>query len=83
MSFPIIHSIRADVSNRQLLNIIAQKPKAIEVKKYALDIIKRTGSFDYVKAFMKEKETEARAEIDRLGGNPILEKLLNALSLQE
>ncbi|CAO3623710.1 unnamed protein product [Cunninghamella echinulata] len=83
MSFPIIHSIRADASNRQLLNIIAQKPKTIEVKKYALEIIKRTGSFDYVKAFMKEKEKEARAEINRLGGNPILEKLLNALSLQE
>lgn len=83
MSFPIIHSIRADVSNRQLLNIIAQKPKTVEVKKYALEIIKRTGSFDYVKAFMKEKEKEARQEIEKLGGNVILEKVLDALSVQD
>ncbi|KAI8076822.1 geranylgeranyl pyrophosphate synthase [Halteromyces radiatus] len=81
MSFPIIHAIRADVSNRQLMNIISQKPTAVEVKLYALEIIKRTGSFEYVREFMKKKENEARQEIARLGGNPILEKLLDALSV--
>ncbi|KAI8072456.1 geranylgeranyl pyrophosphate synthase [Gongronella butleri] len=79
MSFPIIHSIRADTSNRQLLNIVSQKPTAVEVKKYALEIITRTGSFDYTLQFMKQKEAETRAEIERLGGNALLEKLLDLL----
>ncbi|KAI8336833.1 geranylgeranyl pyrophosphate synthase [Chlamydoabsidia padenii] len=82
MSFPIIHAIRADLSNRQLINIIGQKTTAIEVKKYALDIIERTGSFDYVRGFMKQKEMDARNEINRLGGNVLLEKLLDALSVK-
>jgi geranylgeranyl diphosphate synthase type 3 len=82
MSFPIIHAIRADLSNRQLINIIAQKTTAVEVKKYALDIIERTGSFEYVRNFMKQKEMDARDEIGRLGGNVLLEKLLDALSVK-
>jgi geranylgeranyl diphosphate synthase type 3 len=81
MSFPIIHTIRADTSNRQLINIISQKPTSIEVKRYALDIIKRTGSFDYVYGFLKRKDMEARGEIKRLGGNVLLEKLLDALTV--
>ncbi|CAO3589705.1 unnamed protein product [Absidia cylindrospora] len=82
MSFPIIHAIRADTSNRQLINIIGQKTTAVEVKKFALAIIERTGSFDYVRGFMKQKEMEARDEIERLGGNYLLEKLLDALSVK-
>lgn len=81
MSFPIIHAIRAETSNRQLINIIAQKPTSMEIKRYALDIIKRTGSFDYVYRFLKRKDMEARSEIKRLGGNALLEKLLDALTV--
>ncbi|KAL0076795.1 geranylgeranyl pyrophosphate synthetase [Phycomyces blakesleeanus] len=80
-SFPIIHSIRADRSNRQLLNIISQKPTSIEVKKYALEIIRRTGSFEHVKSFLAAKEIEMQEEIERLGGNPLLEKVVSGLSL--
>ncbi|KAI9253171.1 geranylgeranyl pyrophosphate synthase [Sporodiniella umbellata] len=80
-SFPIIHAIRAEPNNRQLLNIINQKPTSIEVKQYALDIIKRAGSFEYVKRFLEQKEREALQEVKRLGGNPVLEKVLHALSL--
>ncbi|ORX58711.1 geranylgeranyl pyrophosphate synthase [Hesseltinella vesiculosa] len=83
MSFPIIHAIRADTSNRQLMNIIAQKPTGVEIKKYALEIIERTGSFAYVREFMKQKDQEAQEEIARLGGNPVLEKFLKALRVEE
>ncbi|KAG0187247.1 geranylgeranyl pyrophosphate synthetase [Apophysomyces sp. BC1034] len=82
-SFPIIHAIRADLSNRQLLNIISQKPTAVEVKQYALEIIKRTGSFEYVRSFLRKKEQEAREEIARLGGNVLLEKVLDTLGIKE
>ncbi|KAI8365923.1 geranylgeranyl pyrophosphate synthase [Radiomyces spectabilis] len=82
-SFPIIHSIRSDLSNRQLLNIISQKPTSVEVKKYALDILKRTGSFQYTRTFLTAKEAAARAEIERLKGNKLLEKVLDALTVKE
>lgn len=82
-SFPVIHAIRADTSNRQLLNIVSQKPTSIEVKKYALEIISRTGTFEYVREFLRKKEEEARREIALLGGNPLLEKVLDSLSIKE
>ncbi|KAI8146461.1 geranylgeranyl pyrophosphate synthase [Fennellomyces sp. T-0311] len=80
-SFPVIHAIRADTSNRQLLNIVSQKPTAVEVKRYALEIIQRTGTFEYVKEFLKKKEMEARKEIKSLGGNVLLEKVMDSLSI--
>ncbi|KAI9495705.1 geranylgeranyl pyrophosphate synthase [Zychaea mexicana] len=80
-SFPIIHAIRADPSNRQLLNIVSQKPSAVEVKQYALEIIQRTGTFEYVEYFLKKKEQEARKEIVSLGGNVLLEKVMDSLSI--
>lgn len=80
-SFPIIHAIRADTSNRQLLNILSQKPTSVEVKKYALEIISRTGTFEYVREFLQKKEAEARREIESLGGNILLEKVLDTLSV--
>lgn len=81
-SFPIIHAICADPSNRQLLNIVSQKPTAVEVKKYALDIISRTGTFEYVRQFLHRKEEEARKEIELLGGNPLLEKVIDSLQVK-
>ncbi|OBZ85510.1 Geranylgeranyl pyrophosphate synthase [Choanephora cucurbitarum] len=82
-SFPIIHAIRRDVSNRQLLNIISQKPTNVEVKKYALDIIQRTGTFEYVQEYLRRKEEEILAEINRLGGNPLLEKYIETIRIKQ
>ncbi|CAO3675957.1 unnamed protein product [Rhizopus stolonifer] len=82
-SFPIIHAIRAEPNNRQLLNIISQKPTSVEVKQYALEIVKRAGSFEYVRRFLQRKEKEALDEIARLGGNSVLEKVIHALSLSD
>ncbi|KAI8969155.1 geranylgeranyl pyrophosphate synthase [Mycotypha africana] len=78
-SFPIIHAIRKDLSNRQLLNIISQKPTSIEVKKYALEVIQKAGSFEYVRGYLHQKEVEALNEIKRLGGNPLLEKYIEMI----
>ncbi|KAL7317484.1 hypothetical protein PS15m_003838 [Mucor circinelloides] len=81
-SFPIIHAIRKDPSNRQLLNIISQKPTSIEVKKYALEVIRKAGSFEYVRQFLRQKEAESLEEIKRLGGNPLLEKYLETIRVE-
>ncbi|KAL9540051.1 hypothetical protein MBANPS3_009907 [Mucor bainieri] len=81
-SFPIIHAIRKDPSNRQLLNIISQKPTSIEVKKYALEVIRKAGSFEYVREFLRQKENESLEEIKRLGGNPLLEKYIETIRME-
>jgi len=57
-SFPVIHSIHADPANKELLNILKQKPHEAEIKKYAVDYMERTGSFEYTRA--KVAELKAR-----------------------
>jgi geranylgeranyl diphosphate synthase type 3 len=66
-SFPIIHSIRSNPGNLQLLSIIKQKPKDIEVKKYAVKYMENTGSFEYCRKVLETLEARARklvAEVD-------------------
>jgi geranylgeranyl diphosphate synthase type 3 len=46
-SFPIIHSIRSNPSNLQLINILKQKTTDDEVKRYAVRCMEATGTFDY------------------------------------
>lgn len=81
-SFPIIHSIRADPSNRQLLNILKKRSNSIELKQYALQLLERTNTFEYCREFLRKIEAEARQEIRDLGGNEKLEKIMDMLSIQ-
>lgn len=46
-SFPVIHSIRQDPGNLQLINILKQRPSEDEVKRYAIKYMEGTGSFEY------------------------------------
>ncbi|KAI7901604.1 geranylgeranyl pyrophosphate synthase [Cokeromyces recurvatus] len=82
-SFPIIHSIRADPTNRQLLNILKQRSNSVELKQHALHILERTNTFSYCRQFLQVLEKEARNEIKILGGNRMLEKIMDALSINE
>eukprot|EP00049_Salpingoeca_infusionum_P010415 m.178558 g.178558 ORF g.178558 m.178558 type:complete len:342 (+) comp14639_c0_seq36:156-1181(+) len=78
-SFPIIHSIRSTPHDRQLLNILKQRTEDIDLKKHCLECMRKTGSFEYTIGVLNELETQARARIQDLGGNPILTKILDAL----
>ncbi|CAG8645193.1 378_t:CDS:2 [Paraglomus brasilianum] len=82
-SFPIIHSINYDPNNRQLINILKQHTKSVEIKQYALKLMENTGSFEYTKRHLAKTEKSARDEIARLGGNPKLDKLLDLLNVKE
>ncbi|KAG0323770.1 geranylgeranyl pyrophosphate synthetase [Dissophora globulifera] len=82
-SFPIIHSIRADPSSRQLLNILKQKPTAPELKIYAVSLMNATNTFEYCRERMTVYERRARDEVKRLGGNPRLEKIIDLLSIPD
>lgn len=48
-SFPVIHSIRSNPTDLQLINILKQKPTDVQVKRYAVEYMKGTGSFEYCK----------------------------------
>ncbi|CAO3683404.1 unnamed protein product [Umbelopsis vinacea] len=80
-SFPVIHSIRTDPSNRQLLNILKQKSTSVELKRFGLQLLGRTNTFNYCLEFLKDMEQQARDEIKELGDNPMLEKILDMLSV--
>ena len=73
-SFPIIHSIRSNPQNRQLINILKQKTTNDEVKKYAVKYMESTGSFEYCRAILrdlKEKALMMVEEIDEGTGHGI------------
>lgn len=53
-SFPIIHSIRSNPGNHQLINILRQKTKDDEVKRYALQYMESTGSFKHTQKVVRD-----------------------------
>lgn len=70
-SFPIIHAIRSDPGNLQLLNILKQKTTDEEVKRYAVKYMESMGSFEYCKRVLKALGERARKlviEVEGEGG---------------
>ncbi|TPX13259.1 uncharacterized protein E0L32_006232 [Thyridium curvatum] len=59
-SFPVIHSIRTDPANLQLLNILKQKTTDEEVKRYAVSYMEGTGSFEYTRRVLDVLIARAR-----------------------
>ncbi|EGI61836.1 Geranylgeranyl pyrophosphate synthetase [Acromyrmex echinatior] len=78
-SFPIIHALRSNPDDRQIINIVRQRTKDIEVKRHCIKLLERFGSFKYTRNVLEELDSTARAEIERLGGNPLLVKILDEL----
>jgi geranylgeranyl diphosphate synthase, type III len=68
-SFPIIHSIRSDLNNLQLINILRQKTMDEEVKLYAVSYIENTGSFAYTRKVVAQLQEKAITLIDEIEGN--------------
>ena len=67
-SFPIIHSVRSDTTNLQLINILKQKTQDEEVKKYAVKYMESTGSFDHTRKVVRELKQKASVLINELDG---------------
>lgn len=60
-SFPIIHSIRTDPYNITLPSILKQRTEDEDVKRYAIEYIKSTGSFEHCRSKIDELTAAARA----------------------
>lgn len=77
-----MHAIRADTTNRQLLNILRERPSSPGPKTYAVSYMEtRTGSFAYTRDVLRRLMRQARAEVARLGGNAGVEQILDKLDL--
>ncbi|CAN8103574.1 unnamed protein product [Discula destructiva] len=79
-SFPIIHSISSNPANPSLLSILRQRTEDEDVKRYAIQYIKSTGSFEYteqkIAALMEEaKEAAKVVGCDARGINKIVEMI--------
>ena len=51
----------------------------MEVKKYCITLLEKFGSFSYTRKTLEELDAEARAEVAKHGGNPLLEAVLDEL----
>ncbi|XP_045446781.1 geranylgeranyl pyrophosphate synthase [Melitaea cinxia] len=78
-SFPVIHAIQTRKDDNQVLHILRQRTRDVEVKRYCISLLEKFGSFQYTRDRLQELDNEARAEVKRLGGNPYLEELLDEL----
>ncbi|KAG2153146.1 isoprenoid synthase domain-containing protein [Suillus clintonianus] len=79
-SFPIVHGVRADERNRVVMNVLQKRPTTPTLKHHTVDYLRtQTKSFDYTLEVMSSLERQIRGEIARLGGNPKIEKILDAL----
>ncbi|CAF4813640.1 geranylgeranyl pyrophosphate synthase [Pieris napi] len=78
-SFPVIHAIRNQEGDNQVLHILRQRTRDVEVKRYCIKLLEKCGSFQHTRDTLIALDREARAEVARLGGNPHLEELLDEL----
>ncbi|KAL8769622.1 MAG: hypothetical protein Q9209_004419 [Squamulea sp. 1 TL-2023] len=67
-SFPIIHAIKKEPGNMQLINILRMKTTDEEVKKYAVKYMKERGSFEYCKVILRELKEKAEEMIEIVDG---------------
>lgn len=72
-SFPIIHSIRSNPASHQLLSILKQKTKDEEVKRYAVQYMQSTGSFEHTRRVVKELHGQALSIINAIDASPGVE----------
>ncbi len=67
-SFPIIHAIKKEPGNMQLINILRMRTTDEEVKKYAVGYMREVGSFEYCEVRMRELKEKAEEMIAIVDG---------------
>jgi geranylgeranyl diphosphate synthase type 3 len=62
-----------------IVDILKQKTTETDVKAYAVQLMKRAGSFDYTLSRIQAIERMVTHELHKVGGNQTLESLVNLL----
>jgi geranylgeranyl diphosphate synthase type 3 len=76
-SFPIIHAVRSQPNDNQVMHILRQRTKDDEVKKYCVSLLEKYGSFDYTKKILAELKREAQDEVNKLGENSYMAEVMD------
>ncbi|PRD27166.1 UNVERIFIED_CONTAM: Geranylgeranyl pyrophosphate synthase [Trichonephila clavipes] len=71
----------ANLQSKECIDIIRQRTTDVEIKRYAVDLMEKMGSFEYSRNVLKELDAQARTEINRLGCNKYLIAVLDELKL--
>jgi geranylgeranyl diphosphate synthase type 3 len=59
--------------------ILRKQTEDVELKKYCVKLLEKFGSFRYTRNTLEKLDTELRAEAAKLGGNQILEDILDEM----
>ena len=57
--------------------ILRQRTRDEELKKYCVTLLEKFGSLSYTRRTLEELDAELRAEVAKLGGNPMIEDFLD------
>jgi len=81
-SFPIIHCVRADPADTRLLSILKKRTDDVDVKRYAQQLMIEKGSLEYTRSKCYSLKEDIISDIQALGGNAPLLKLIELLDVQ-
>ncbi|KAJ3067466.1 Geranylgeranyl pyrophosphate synthase [Podochytrium sp. JEL0797] len=70
-----------DPTSRQLFHILKQRTHDPDLKRYAIETMKKGGSLEVVRKQLARLERDAREEVARGGGNIELERILDFLGV--
>ncbi|XP_071644238.1 terpene synthase-like [Temnothorax longispinosus] len=75
-SFPIIHALKCG-NSQKIMDILKQRITDTDLKNNCVDLLEKLGSLKYTRDTLEKLDKKIRREIERLGGNPDLVKMLN------
>jgi len=78
-SFPIQHNINKNVKDDRVFKILKQRTNDVEVKKFCISLLESSGSFEYTRNVLETLDRAICSEVDRLGGNSIISKIMEEL----
>jgi len=67
------------ILNDHQTGILRQRTGDAELKKYCVTLLEKFGSLKYTRHTLEELDAEIRAEVAKLGGNPMLGDVLDDL----
>lgn len=66
-SYPLIVAIQANPNDTRLLNIMKQRTKDVEVKKYAIQYLEKQGAAAQTKAKLDDLHGNIKSQLDGIG----------------
>ncbi|XP_061377707.1 terpene synthase-like [Danaus plexippus] len=79
-TLPAIYAMKTP-EGPQVLSIIRQRTRDLELKKLCLSLLEKSGGMQYTRDLLMKIDKELRTELASFGGNPILEEVLNRLRI--